>query len=107
MSAIERVAKNEDLYREVNERIRELTAETATPLHEPASFVCECGDGECHDPIRLSLAEYLDVRSDPRYFAVVPGHVYTDEERVVRQNDRFAVIEKTGRLGELVETVDD
>ena len=40
------------------------------------------------------MAEYQDVRSDPRQFAIVPDHFIGDIERIVFENDRFAVVAK-------------
>lgn len=84
----ERIGKNEALFREVNERIGDVAEGTAT------EFLCECGDASCTRPIRLMLAEYERVRSDPRLFAVLPGHQVEDVETVVEETDRFLVVEK-------------
>jgi hypothetical protein len=89
----ERVARNEALFREVNERIKDLNEGVATPLE--ADFVCECGDRECTKPMRLTPPEYEEVRRNPRQFAVLPGHVVRDVEQVVAHSERFVVIVKT------------
>jgi hypothetical protein len=41
------------------------------------------------------VTEYRQVRSDPRQVAIVPEHVVGDIERIVSENDRFAVVAKT------------
>jgi hypothetical protein len=87
------VARNEALFREVNERINRLNEQLATT--DEADFICECGDADCTQPLSLTLTEYEDVRSRGTHFAVVPGHVVTDIERVVARYPRFAVVEKT------------
>jgi hypothetical protein len=89
----ERVAKNEALFREVNERIKRMNEHLDT--RNEADFICECGDADCTQPVSLTLAEYEDVRSRGTHFAVVPGHVAPDIERVVAHYSRFAVVEKT------------
>ena len=89
----ERVARNETLFREVNERIRDVNVALATA--EATDFLCECGDESCTLPISLTLAEYDAVRAEATHFAVVPGHVVPDIELVVAQNDRYLVVEKT------------
>ena len=89
----ERVAKNESLFREVNERIKRMNQHLDTK--DEADFICECGDGECTNPVSLTLVEYEDVRSRGTHFAVVPGHVAPEIERVVARYPRFAVVEKT------------
>ncbi len=88
-----RIGKNEALFREVNERIREITT-----YDGDAEFLCECGDPSCTEAIPMTLAEYEGVRRDPTHFALVPGHELEDVEQVILQNDRFAVVEK--RIGE-------
>ena len=87
-----RVADNETLFREVNERIKEVNLEVAAD--EPSDFLCECGRVDCTRPVGLTLAEYEGVRGDPTHFAVAPGHEFPDIERVLSQNARFAVVEK-------------
>ena len=88
----ERVGKNESLFREVNERIREINHD----LHadERSDFLCECGSDECTLPISLTLVEYEQVRRVPTHFAIVPGHEVIDVERVVSQTERYAIVEK-------------
>lgn len=92
MSRQERVARNEALFREVNEQIKQVNEDT--PAGSVADFVCECGDPGCTDPVSLTLAEYEEVRRDATHFAVLPGHVVPDVEVVIAQNDRFAVVKK-------------
>ncbi len=84
-----RVGKNEAIFREVNERIREITT-----YDGDVEFLCECGDQQCTQPIVMTIAEYEAVRSDPTWFLVVPGHEAPELERVVQRTDRFAVVEK-------------
>ena len=101
----DRLAKNEAVFREVNERIEE-TARTPgadVALHE---FLCECGSGDCFERVQLSLAEYEQVRSDATHFVVVPGHVDATIESLVRQTERFAVVEKEGEAAEEAEKLD-
>jgi hypothetical protein len=48
----------------------------------------------CDAAIDITLDEYQNVRSDPRQFAIVPEHLIGDIERIVYENDRFAVVAK-------------
>jgi hypothetical protein len=91
----QRVAKNETLFREVNERIKDVNVEFAAD--QPADFLCECGSKDCTEPVGLSLSEYEEVRRDPTHFFIVPGHELPNVERVLSQNARFAVVEKIAR----------
>ena len=88
----QRVAKNEAVFRQVNERIEEVNE--AFDADEPSDFLCECGDDNCTEPVSLTLAEYEQVRSNPTHFVIAPGHDIIDVERVIAQNERFAVVEK-------------
>ena len=83
------VGKNEALFREVNERIREITTD-----YGDAEFLCECGDPTCALPVSLGLEEYEAVRRDPAQFVIVRGHEAPDVEDVVVGNERFAVVRK-------------
>jgi hypothetical protein len=51
--------------------------------------------------IELTRAEYEAVRADPKRFVMRPGHEEADD-RVVREEAAFTVIEKAGEEGELV-----
>ena len=93
MSREERVARNETLFREVNERIRDVSDEAERA--SATDYLCECGDPECTKPVSLTPVEYEDVRRDPTHFAVLPGHVDPEVETVVARNERFAVVRKT------------
>jgi hypothetical protein len=88
----ERIARNEVLFREVNERIREVPLDTRSD--DMSGFLCECGDANCTDTILLTIAEYEQVRADPATFFVVPGHVAPDVEDVVAEGDRYTVVRK-------------
>jgi hypothetical protein len=48
-----RLARNQVLFREVNERRRE--ALEGSP--EPIEFLCECSDGDCIEIVALERAE--------------------------------------------------
>jgi hypothetical protein len=87
----EQIARNEALFREVNERVQEVSEDRATLMTD---FVCECGDTGCTQSIQLRDEEYEHVRSDPLLFAIVPGHEILDVEEVVAENQRFYVVRK-------------
>jgi hypothetical protein len=87
----EQIARNEALFREVNERVQEVSEDRATLMTD---FVCECGDTGCTQSIQLRDEEYEHVRADPLLFAIVPGHEILDVEEVVAENQRFYVVRK-------------
>ncbi len=98
------MAKNEALFRQINERIEEINDDLGE--HRESDFLCECGDDDCTAPIRLTLAEYEEVRRIPTHFAIAKGHEVIDVEKVVNETDRFTVVEKiAGEAGRIaVET---
>jgi hypothetical protein len=95
-------AHNEILFREVNERVEEITEE-AHGQSSPARivFVCECGNMDCLEKIELTRSEYERIRANPKHFAVLPGHEDLRIARVVENHDRFAVAEKFGEAAEM------
>jgi hypothetical protein len=101
----ERVALNEATSREINERLEESHDE-----RDPDSMmriVCECGDLDCDRVAAISITEYEAVRNDPRHFVVVHDHVAPNLELVVRETERFAVVQKReGTPAQVAEEVD-
>lgn len=88
-----RLAKNERLFREVNERIRTLNV----PREEGgvAEYLCECSRRECTEQLSLSVAEYEGARRTPWHFFVVPGHENPEVERVVARHETYVIVEKS------------
>jgi hypothetical protein len=87
-----RLVENENLFREVNERIRSLVATLRGP--EPYDFLCECSNRDCDRRVTLSLTEYEAVRAQSDRFLVAPGHVLPDIERVVESHPSYEVVDK-------------
>ena len=90
---LRRIGENEVIFREVNERVRD-SQETFEPERGDAEFVCECGSAGCVDRIRMTLAEYEELRSNPTHFAIRPGHEVPDVEVIVRREDRYDIVRK-------------
>jgi hypothetical protein len=93
-AARERAARNEVLFRQVNERVKDVSDAFASVDPSPIDFMCECGREDCTAPIALSASEYERVRSNPRHFFVLPGHVRPEVEVVAREADGYVVVEK-------------
>lgn len=102
----ERIGRNEAVFREVNERIEEV-AEAFETQSQALDLICECGDANCSQPISITRAEYEHVRSDPRQFAVYPGHERADIEEVVERRKGYNVVRKSeGAQGQVAEQTD-
>jgi hypothetical protein len=88
-------AKNEELFRNVNERIETLSQTVAQddPMME---YLCECDSAGCYERVRATRGEYESVRAEPTHFIVLAGHQDPKVERVTFSNDRFLVVEKQG-----------
>ena len=72
----ERLAGNEALFREVNERVAGVAEHfEVESTADPVKFTCECGRATCTEQIAMTLVEYEALRAMPTHFAVVPGHV--------------------------------
>jgi hypothetical protein len=93
------------MFRLVNERLEGI-AESFKFVSETSAFTCECADMGCIEMIDLTLSEYEDVRKDSNRFIVKSGHVFSEFERVVTENERFAVVAKLDEGGEVAEEFD-
>jgi hypothetical protein len=102
---LERAARNQSIFRAVNERLEGI-AESFEDVADTAIFTCECADLGCIQMIEMTLAEYEDLRKESNRFAVLPGHVLPDVERVVSANDRFVVVAKLGDGERVAEELD-
>jgi hypothetical protein len=100
-----RLAMNEALFREMNERVEERLPRS----DDDARFdiLCECGDLECADRITLTREEYEQTHADSAQFTVTPGHAADDVEWIVERNERFHVVRKEGLAGDVAEALDD
>jgi len=101
-----RLALNEALFRETNERAGE-RVRMFVGDEELFGIICECASLDCIERITLSKDEYALVRSDPAQFAVKPGHTISDVEEVVARNERFEIVRKRGVAAEVAEFLDD
>ena len=87
-------ARNEALWREVNDRIEEIDEGLRILPDDLLELHCECGNAECGARISITPAEYRDVRSQRDTFAVALGHEDEVIEHVVKRTDRYLVVDK-------------
>src|SRR5690348_15218105 len=88
-----RAGRNQSLFREVNERIEELSSGSA---EAEAEYVCECLDLACVETIVMSHREYARIRRNPIEFFVCPGHEQPTVEDVVHRDMRWVIVRKVG-----------
>ena len=101
----ERLARNEALFREVNEQIRVAATRHGVDAHV-YEFFCECSNTDCNFRLSLTLAAYEAVRAHPSRFFVAPGHWLPEIEHVVERRDGHDVVDKEGDAARLTAELD-
>ncbi len=102
-ATLERIGRNEGMFREVNEAIQR---GLWPGEDDQAQFRCECALLECNLAVTLRLREYERIRAHPRRFFVVPGHEVPEAEDVVERTAGWLVVEKRGQAGAVAESTD-
>jgi hypothetical protein len=100
----ERLAKNEVLFRTVNEAIEQQALRFGGI--DEYEFICECASRECVDRVTLTLQQYEHIRADGTRFFVMPGHANVAVEKVVEQGPRYHVVQKDGAAGIVADLAD-
>lgn len=90
-----KLAANEAVFREVNERVEEV-ASAWTPPGEPMELICECSHEVCMERVHVTRDDYTRVRADDTRFLVVDSHVVEEIERRVATAGDATVVEKIG-----------
>ena len=84
-----RIRKNQVVFREVNQRI----ADISRRHDEPASgFLCECRQAGCTSIIDLSLSDYQALRDGEDFFIVAPGHCVEGVDRLVESRQGYDLL---------------
>lgn len=89
----EQEATNETVFRAMNEWSRDANDASPAGLRID-TYLCECSDRRCTEPIGLSGSEYEAVRAVPVRFAIALNHENPEIDRVLVENPRFATVEK-------------
>ena len=90
----DREATNETIFRELNEWTQDAGDDLGGTYRSIDTYICECSDPRCTDPISLSRQEYEAVRAVPIRFAIALNHENPEIDRVLVENERFATVEK-------------
>ena len=99
-----RLAQNEVLFREVNERLVGVAHRLGPNI--PYEFICECANPDCTFRVSLTLTDYENIRADGTQFIVLPLHYTPEVENLVLENKAYWVVRKTGDAGQYVEQLD-
>ncbi len=100
----ERLARNEAIFREVNEAIMS----GSWPGEDDArgAFRCECAHLGCNELIDLSVHEYERVRTSADLFVLAPGHERPEIEAVIEDHGHYLIVEKRGLGRRVAQTTD-
>jgi hypothetical protein len=101
-----RIARNDAIFRDANERIRDRAIDH--DVTESIPFLCECAEPSCTTIVRLPLAEYERIRADPTWFFNAPGHSEAGGSwvTVVESYPGYEVLVKRGVAAEIVKEAD-
>jgi hypothetical protein len=81
------------VFRQLNEQLRLLAEELG---QDEVEIVCECDSAHCLARMTVPLETYEGARRFPTRFVVRAEHVRAEVERCVEEDERVAVVEKTG-----------
>jgi hypothetical protein len=87
---IERRTRNQILFRDVNNRILDVT--DLFSAEDTSDFLCECSDPECTETASLTVEEYRSIRAEPTHFVTTPGHFEPTVDEVIGRHDRFWIV---------------
>jgi hypothetical protein len=103
----ERIARNEALFRDLNERTKEIT-ESLTPGDPPRvlEIFCECGQADCVMKLLVSTNVYETVRAHSEQFLLADGHDIPDVEHVVERTDDYLIVAKEAEAVQIARETD-
>jgi hypothetical protein len=96
-----RAARNEEIFRGINERIEEGAEQHG--VNAPLPFHCECGRISCLATIELPPPLYEGVIRERYRFVLAPGHEDAAIERVIERQPTYLVVEKVGEAREQID----
>jgi hypothetical protein len=93
-----RIARNESIFRRVNEAIAQVSNDLEdrswTPNGNEVEFHCECGREGCLERFSMSVEAYEAAHRERDRFVLVPAHVASSIENVVERDDAYVVVDK-------------
>jgi 3-oxoacyl-[acyl-carrier-protein] synthase III len=84
--------RNQRLYREVNQHIREVTESFGTD--GPAEFLCECGRDDCTATVEFTRVQYDSLLGDGGGAVLLAAEHARglNGNRVLAENGRFVIV---------------
>lgn len=71
-----------------------------------ARMRCECGRFDCNAFVTMRVADYEQMRSNPRLFVLCDGHQTDEIEKIVSRHSGYLIVEKTGSAGRAADRSD-
>ena len=99
--SLERLARNQALFREVNERLPELSDGFQDGAMQ---FVCECSNEDCTQTVNMNHREYESVRAHSTFFVVASGHEILEVEKIIDHRDGWTIVQKVTATDYAAET---
>jgi hypothetical protein len=103
---VRRRARNEALFRSLNEEINRFESDDGVDVGDSIDFVCECSSANCMKVVSVSRAEYEAVRESASTFIVAAGHEDLSIEDVLVSHSGVSVVEKRGEAAEVAAETD-
>jgi hypothetical protein len=100
---LERIAKNEVVFRATNRELEAAQQEVGGGTDQPLEVLCECGRPSCSGIVTLTVGEFERVHSHDDRFVVLRGHESPEIERVVEEHGDYLVVDKFGEAEEIAE----
>ena len=100
---LERIAKNEEVFRATNREIERAEQQQGAAADGVLEVICECGRDSCTGVITLTVSDYETVHGQEDRFVVLQGHQSEEIERVVEDRGAYVVVDKVGEAEEIVE----
>jgi hypothetical protein len=104
---LERIAKNEAVFRATNRELQAAQQEVDGGADQPLEVLCECGRQGCSGVITLTIVEFERVHSEDDRFVVLRGHESPEIERVVEERGDYLVVDKFGEAEDIAEGESD
>lgn len=86
------MTKKRPLFREVNERIRQVSFSFGPESRGNEILLCECSRPDCDVRLEVPPDVYDVVRSEGHRYVVAPGHEEPDAEEVVAGAPTYVVV---------------
>ena len=97
-----RAARNQLLFRSVNEQIVSLTERFQAEISD-LDLVCECVDSSCTGTLRLGLEEFGRIDRVKNAFLVLQGHEDRRVEDVVDTRNGYVIVRKRNLAAGIVD----